>query len=320
MERQSPRKQHSLAATPLRGKPGSPRTLCGTGERPSRGWGSFSVALSLTFNENKQAGMGWRCGRAAWPCAGHWLRTAASAAQALHKDGQSRGGAGSDAIPWGEAARGKKPRGGHCPRQPPGWDSAHRWGEPGGCIASRRGRRHGLHAGSGRLGWRWALQRAGLLAPPGPWHWHGGCRLVGTWDGFSLGASQNQPSLTSFFPNCSPNVADAVHPPRHPPGPWDLRVPWVTALSGDTAATPALQAWLWLAPEPRVSAHSGAAMPLYVGAPDASCSLRDLQGGDLLWAGEAIPQQAHSLGEGLTLREDLISARTPKTLSQCFSS
>lgn len=90
--------------SPLRGKPGSPLTLRGTGERPSRGWRSFSVALSLTFNENKQAGMGRRCGRAAWPCAGRWPRTAASTAQALHKDGQSRGGAGSDAIPWGEAA------------------------------------------------------------------------------------------------------------------------------------------------------------------------------------------------------------------------
>lgn len=78
-------------------------------------------------------------------------------------------------------------------------------------------------------------------------------------------------------------------------------MPRVTALSGDTTATPALQAWLWLAPEPLVGAHSGAAMPPYVGVPDASCPLRDLQGEDLLWAGEAIPQQAHSLGEGLTL-------------------
>ncbi|XP_048172216.1 rho family-interacting cell polarization regulator 1 isoform X1 [Corvus hawaiiensis] len=90
--------------------------------------------------------MGQRCGRAAWPCAGHWLRTAASTAQALHKDGQSRGGAGSDAIPWGEAARGEKPGGGHCPRQPPGWDSAHRRGELGGCIASRRGRPSRSHS------------------------------------------------------------------------------------------------------------------------------------------------------------------------------
>lgn len=154
--------------SPLRGKPGSPLTLRGTGERPSRGWGSFSVSLSLTFNENKQAGMGRRCGRAAWPCAGRWPRTAASTAQALHKDGQSRGGAGSDAIPWGEAARGEKPGGGRCPRQLPGWDSARRWGEPGGCVVSRQGRRLGLHAGSGRLGWNWALQRAGLPAPHGP--------------------------------------------------------------------------------------------------------------------------------------------------------
>lgn len=230
-EGQSPCKQHSLAVTPLRGKPGSPLTLHGTGECPSRrsrGWGSFSVAFSLTFNENKQAGMGRRCGRAAWPCAGRWLRTAASAAQALHKDGQSRGGAGSDAIPWGEASRGEKPGGGRCPRQPPGWDSAHRLGEPGGCIVSRSGRRHGLHAGSGRLGWRWALQCAGLLAPHGPSRWRGGCRLVGTWDGFSLDASQSQPSLTSS--SCSPNVADAVHLPGHPPGHWDLRVPWFTEL------------------------------------------------------------------------------------------
>lgn len=61
-------------------------------------------------------------------------------------------------------------------------------------------------------------------------------RLVGSWNGFSLDASQSQPSLTSS--SCSPSVADAVHPP----GPWDLRVAWVTALSGDTAATSALQA------------------------------------------------------------------------------
>ncbi|XP_017596372.1 PREDICTED: protein FAM65A isoform X2 [Corvus brachyrhynchos] len=90
--------------------------------------------------------MGQCCRRAAWPCAGHWLRTAASTAQALHKDGESWGGAGSDAIPWGEAARGEKPGGGHCPPQPPGWDSAHQGGELGGCIASRQGRPSRSHS------------------------------------------------------------------------------------------------------------------------------------------------------------------------------
>lgn len=54
--------QHSLAVTPLRGKPGSPSLLCDTGESPSRSWGSFSVAFSLTFNENKQAGMAGAAG------------------------------------------------------------------------------------------------------------------------------------------------------------------------------------------------------------------------------------------------------------------
>lgn len=103
--------------------------------------------------------------------------------------------------------------------------------------ASYRGRRHGLHAGSGRLGWKWALQCAGLLVPHSPWHWHGGCRLVGTWDGFSLDASQNQPSSS-----CSPNVLMlCIHLGTYlGPETWDLRVSWVTALSGDTAASPAL--------------------------------------------------------------------------------
>lgn len=105
--------------------------------------------------------------------------------------------------------------------------------------ASYPGRRHGLHAGSGRLGWKWALQCAGLLVPHSPWHWHGGCRLVGTWDGFSLDASQNQPSSS-----CSPNVLMlCIHLGTYlGPETWDLRVSWVTALSGDTAASPALQA------------------------------------------------------------------------------
>lgn len=59
--------------------------------------------------------MGHRCGRIAWPCAGHRLRMAASAVEALQKAGQSWGGAGSDAFPRGEAARGEKPGSGPLP-------------------------------------------------------------------------------------------------------------------------------------------------------------------------------------------------------------
>lgn len=107
-----------MAVTPLAGKPGRPLTLCGTGKRLSRGSGSFSVAFLLTFNENKQAGMGRRCGRIAWPGAGRRLLMAASAAEALQEAARSRAGAGSGAFTRAEAARGEKPlaasASGHC--------------------------------------------------------------------------------------------------------------------------------------------------------------------------------------------------------------
>lgn len=73
-------------------------TLCDTGESPSRSWGSFSVAFSLTFNENKQAGMAVAAGALPGrvPAAGS---ARCQPGQALHWDG--RGGAGSDAVPGG---------------------------------------------------------------------------------------------------------------------------------------------------------------------------------------------------------------------------
>lgn len=143
MESQSPYKRHSLAVTLLSGKPECPFTLCGAGAPHS-----FSMAFSLTFNENKRAGMGRGCRHAAWPCAGHWLCRAASAAEALQKAGRSWGGAGSDAFPWGEATSSEKPGSGPLPM------AATRSGlcllvrRAEGHILTGQGSRHDLHASS----------------------------------------------------------------------------------------------------------------------------------------------------------------------------
>lgn len=190
-ERQSPHKQHSLALTPPPGKPGSPLTVRGTGERPSRGWGSFSVALSLTFNENKQAGMGRRCGRAAWPCAGPWL--------SLHRHRDAQRGAVPAAMPLpGEKQLGVKNRVG----------AAARGSRRDGAVPSG-GERRGHASCPGQVGdtiftqvlagwaWRWALQHAGLAGSPRPlalaWGLQAGGKLGWIFSGcFSEPAQQLQ--------------------------------------------------------------------------------------------------------------------------------
>lgn len=130
------------------------------------------------------------------------------------------------------------------------------------------------------------------------------------WDGFSLDAAWGQPSLTSSSPSCSPNGAGAGHPPGHPPKHQDERVTWYAVLFGGTAASPSSPSLAVAGSGATcMGAYGGGAMPPYEGAPDASRPLRcaglilhrDQQGGDQLWAGEAAPQLAHTLGRGLTV-------------------